>query len=113
MPSKSLDSPAMLAGKYKESSADDLLGDVIDAEDVEGAESSVERLNSRIKVDVLQHDIDTVLFTLPARERNVSPTSTLQLPLQEYLVALSHLSFLVLRCPEQQFLHLSSPSSVL
>ncbi|KAK9902018.1 hypothetical protein WJX75_001343 [Coccomyxa subellipsoidea] len=72
LPIKSLDAPAALAGSYKDNSEETMLGDEIDSQEVEGAEESLSaRLNSRMKDEVLQHDINTVLFTLPARERNV------------------------------------------
>lgn len=79
MPIKSLDQPAAMGGSYKDNSDEELLRDVIDGEEIEGADDSLAvRMNSRIKEDVLQHDINTVLFTLPARERNVSsPSSSL------------------------------------
>lgn len=72
LPIKSLDQPAALGGSYKDNSEEELLRDVIDGEEVEGADDGLNaKLSSRIKDDVLQHDINTVLFTLPARERNV------------------------------------------
>ncbi len=62
-----------MGGSYKDNSEEELLRDVIDGDEVEGADDSLTaKLSSRIKEDVLQHDINTVLFTLPARERNVS-----------------------------------------
>ncbi|CAL8466126.1 g5662 [Coccomyxa elongata] len=71
-PIKSLDQPAAMGGSYKDNSEEELLRDVIDGDEVEGADDSLTaKLSSRIKEDVLQHDINTVLFTLPARERNV------------------------------------------
>ncbi len=83
LPTKSLDAPATVGGSYKDSSEDFMLGDEIDAEEVEGAEESLSaRLSSRMKDDVLQHDINTVLFTLPARERNVS-SALLILPMRK------------------------------
>lgn len=81
LPIKSLDQPAALGGSYKDNSEEELLRDVIDGEEVEGADDSLTaRMSSRIKEDVLQHDINTVLFTLPARERNVSSPSFILAP---------------------------------
>lgn len=54
------------------SDAEDCFGDTLDADMVEGAQES-ENLRPRLGAagEMLQHDIDVFLWTLPARERNV------------------------------------------
>ena len=78
-----------------------MLGDEIDSQEVEGAEESLSaRLNSRMKDEVLQHDINTVLFTLPARERNVSAPfhKSQHAPVHPYFVLFSPCSVLAFLC---------------
>jgi hypothetical protein len=101
LPIKSLDAPAALAGSYKDNSEETMLGDEIDSQEVEGAEESLSaRLNSRMKDEVLQHDINTVLFTLPARERNVSAPfhKSQHAPVHPYFVLFSPCSVLAFLC---------------
>jgi hypothetical protein len=72
-PIKSLDGPAL--GVYKSSvpaEPDDSLGDVLHPDEVEGGEDTdAACMEARAMEGILQHDIDVVLWTLPARERNV------------------------------------------
>ena len=76
MPIRWLDAPATGGSGHRDAGdVGELLGDSLDAQLVEGAQEEdaplAACLESERACDVLQHDIDVVLFTLPARERNV------------------------------------------
>ena len=70
-PTKSLDEPAVTSSGHKGDDNDDVVLDILDSEAIEGADRAAQHEQEPLE-DILQHNINTVLCTLPARERNVS-----------------------------------------